>query len=48
VRDGEIYPVSFNEGDECPEDLIEVARRHEALEVPETNVKGKRRVPTDA
>jgi hypothetical protein len=47
VRDGEIYPVSFNEGDECPPDLIDAARAHDALETSEVP-KVKRRVATDA
>jgi hypothetical protein len=42
VREGEIYPVEFSAGDECPEDLIEPARKHNALEQPKKQApKGK-------
>lgn len=42
VREGEIYPVEFSAGDECPADLIEPARKHDALEQPKKPAgKGK-------
>lgn len=42
VREGEIYPVEFNAGDECPEDLIVPARAHKALDEPKKQApKGK-------
>lgn len=42
VREGEIYPVEFNKGDECPPDLIAAARAHGALEQPKKPApKGK-------
>lgn len=48
VRDGEIYPVTFEAGDECPDDLVEAARRHGALNEASVKSKGnKRHEPAD-
>ena len=41
VREGEIYPVEFSPGDECPDDLIEPASKHGAVEQPKKPAKGK-------
>lgn len=35
VRDGEIYPETFQPGDECPPELVDAAQSLEVLEVPE-------------
>ena len=35
VRDGEIYPETFQPGEECPPELQEAALSLEVLEVPE-------------
>lgn len=44
VRDGEIYPETFQPGEECPPELQEAALSLEVLEVPdayESKKKGK-------
>lgn len=41
VRDGEIYPETFEPGDECPPELVEAALSLEVLEVPESKKKDK-------
>jgi len=41
VRDGEIYPITFQPGEECPPELVEAAQSLEALEVPESKKKEK-------
>ncbi|MDN2700170.1 hypothetical protein O0882_28055 [Janthinobacterium sp. SUN073] len=41
VRDGEIYPTTFQPGDECPSELIDAAQSLEVLEVPESKKKDK-------
>ncbi|PRC93082.1 hypothetical protein [Solimicrobium silvestre] len=45
VPDGQIYPVEYQAGDECPPELIEAAKSLGAIEdkveaKPKTNVKG--------
>lgn len=35
VRDGEIYPETFQPGEECPPELVDAALSLEVLEVPE-------------
>ena len=35
VRDGEIYPTTFQPGEECPPELVDAAQSLEVLEVPE-------------
>ena len=35
VRDGEIYPETFQPGDECPPELLDAAKSLEVLEVAE-------------
>lgn len=35
VRDGEIYPTTFQAGEECPPELVDAALILEVLEVPE-------------
>lgn len=35
VRDGEIYPETFQPGDECPPELVDAALSLEVLEAPE-------------
>lgn len=35
VRDGEIYPETFQPGDECPPELLDAAKSLEVLEAPE-------------
>ena len=35
MRDGEIYPETFQPGEECPPELQEAALSLEVLEVPE-------------
>lgn len=35
VRDGEIYPETFQPGDECPPELLDAAKSLEVLDVPE-------------
>lgn len=34
VLDGEIYPTTFQPGDECPPELVDAALSLEVLEVP--------------
>lgn len=45
VRDGEIYPTTFEPGDECPPELRDAAASLEALEpesdAVDTKKKGK-------
>lgn len=41
VRDGEIYPETFQPGDECPPELVDAALSLEVLEVPESKKKDK-------
>lgn len=35
VRDGEVYPTTFEPGDECPPELVGAAQSLEALEPEE-------------
>ena len=37
VRDGEIYPETFQPGDKCPPELVDAAQSLEVLEVPEAD-----------
>lgn len=41
VRDGEIYPTTFQPGDECPPELVDAAQSLEVLEAPESKKKDK-------
>lgn len=41
VRDGEIYPETFQPGDECPPELVDAALSLEVLEAPESKKKDK-------
>ncbi|MGK5049613.1 hypothetical protein ACQ4WP_27510 [Janthinobacterium sp. GB4P2] len=41
VRDGEIYPTTFQPGEECPPELQDAALSLDALEVPDPKKKEK-------
>ncbi|PKV47988.1 hypothetical protein CLU92_5463 [Janthinobacterium sp. 61] len=42
VRDGEIYPTTFQPGDECPPELVDAAQSLEVLEAPEADESKKK------
>lgn len=39
VRSGDVYPTSFNPGDDCPEELIEAAMASGAIMVEQKVVR---------
>jgi hypothetical protein len=43
VPDGEIYPVDYEIGDECPAELLESATALEAVEADETAKPGRKK-----
>lgn len=42
VRDGEIYPTTFQPGDECPPELVDAAQSLEVIEAPEADESKKK------
>lgn len=47
VPDGEIYPINFEPGDECPPELLDAAKECGAVtgEGADTKVNGKKAAP---
>jgi hypothetical protein len=42
VRDGKIYPETFEPGDDCPPELIEAAQECGVLEAVEAKARAKK------